>query len=269
MQQELDGRYQGKNVQFLAISTGDPDWYLMAFKKQLGVAFPWLTMDISVGTYFAEVYDQYHLGTNDGNVTIMVLDHDGIIRYRGDGHAGSSKEDIDYRFAFDLIGTLLEAQQTSALPDIGNQAGQRALDFTLNDVEEGDPVTLSDFFNQGKLILLSFWGTGCVECGSLVPGLFAQDLLDDYGPEKLTVLGIDQYSPIEVLKDFIKSAGITYPVVKDELGDVAWAYQASGEFVFLLLDANGVILYRGEDFDNTAVQILHERLGPLPARDDD
>ncbi len=260
MQKEIDGRYNGQNVQWLAISTGDPEWYLHAFKRELGVTFPWLSMDIGVGRYFAEIYAQYNLDTTEGHPTLLVLDANGIIRFRDTGYGGPTEEDLDYRSGFDLVGQLLEEANMAALPEIGNQAGLQAIDFTLNDVE-GNPLTLSDFYNRGKLILLSFWGTGCVECGSLVPGLFAQDLLDDYGPEKLTVLGIDQYSPIEVLKDFIRSAGITYAVVKDELGDVAWAYQASGDFVFLLLDINGVILYRGEDFDNTAIQILNEHLG--------
>lgn len=260
MQKELDGRYKGKSVEFLAVSTGDPDWYLREFKRQTGASFPWLLMDIGVGTYFAQVYDQYGLDTTNGHPTLMLLDHQGIVRLRASGNAGKGADQIDYRAAFDLIGALLEEQAVSQ-PPAGNQVGQRAFDFTLNDFQ-GNPVTLSKLLNQDKLVLLSFWGTGCLECGALVPGLFAQDLLDKYGPERLIVLGIDQYSPLEALKDFVRSAGITYPVLKDELGEVAWRYQASGDFIFLLLDAEGVVLYRGKDFDEAAVALLDARLQP-------
>ena len=41
-------------------------------------------------------------------------------------------------------------------PSLGNQVGNQAPDFQLNDLE-GKPVSLSDF--RGKPVLLNFWAT--------------------------------------------------------------------------------------------------------------
>jgi peroxiredoxin len=111
MQEEIDRRYKDKNIQFVAISTGDPEWYLSAFKARMGVTFPWLLMDIGVGRYNASIYQQYNLRATDGFPSIFILDSDGIIHYRGDGKAGEGREHINYREAFDHIGTVLEAQR--------------------------------------------------------------------------------------------------------------------------------------------------------------
>ena len=73
MQKELDGRYQGENVQFYAISTGDPDWYMRAFKEQMGSKFPWLLLDINLpNPYYQEIFDLY--GLHEDYPTLFLLD---------------------------------------------------------------------------------------------------------------------------------------------------------------------------------------------------
>lgn len=114
MQKELDGRYQGENVQFFAISTGDPDWYLREFKKQMGTTFPWLLLDINLpNPYYEEIFDLYEL--HEDYPTLLLIDDEGIIRFRDYG-GGPAGKDLDYRGAFNLIGELI----SEAKPSEGN-----------------------------------------------------------------------------------------------------------------------------------------------------
>jgi len=96
-------------VQAFGISTGDPDFYLREFKKQLGARFPWLLMDTRLpNPYYQEKFDEYRLAEEDP--TLVVLDADGIVRFWEQGQEG-----LDYRGAFDLVGALLaEARQADA-----------------------------------------------------------------------------------------------------------------------------------------------------------
>lgn len=105
MQEELDGRYQGENVQFFGISTGDPEWYLRALKKEWRCEFPWLMLDINVpNPYYQEIFDAYELV--EEYPTLIILDTNGVIRFRDYG-GGPADKDLDYRTAFDFIGELL------------------------------------------------------------------------------------------------------------------------------------------------------------------
>lgn len=217
------------------------------------VDFPWLSMDVRLpNPYYRELYDQWELV--DEHPTLVLIDHTGTIRYRGQGKGDGSREgDIDYRVAFDLIGTLLaEAPQPT-----GWHIGNRAIDFTLQQFGTDESVTLSDHF--GETILLTFWGTGCIECGDLVPGVYAQLIQETYGgPEKLTVIGVDQYTPLDFLEEYIAQMEIEYPVLLDPTGGVFNRYRIGQDFLFIVIDSEGIIRYRGEELSSDIEKVLDE-----------
>ena len=258
MQKELDGRYQGENVQFYAISTGDPDWYMRAFKEQMGSKFPWLLLDINLpNPYYQEIFDLY--GLHEDYPTLFLLDHNGVIRFRDFGGNTAGKE-LDYRGAFDLIGTLLQEAKATQTADIeqGWEVGQQALGFSLNDVN-GVPYALSDYL--GKTVLLSFWGTGCADCGDLVPGIYAQEIRERYGnPEDFVILGIDYYTPADFLTQFIRQMKVEYPVLVDPKGEVFSAYRIADEFLFIVIDPQGTIRYRERELEGDIYGVLDELL---------
>jgi len=259
MQNELDGRYQGENVQFYAISTGDPDWYMRAFKEEMGSKFPWLLLDINLpNPYYQEIFDLY--GLHEDYPTLFLIDNKGTIRFRDYG-GNSAGKDLDYRGAFDMVGTLLQeakAAQPAEVPT-GYLVGERALDFTLSTVE-GEIHTLSDFL--GKTVLLTFWGTGCEDCGALVPGVYAQEIRKHYeNREDFIVLGVDYKTPGDFLAMFIQQMEIEYPVLMDPNGTIFSAYQILDEFLFIVIDSQGIIRYREKELEGDIYKALNELLG--------
>jgi peroxiredoxin len=262
IQKELDGRYADFNVEALAISTGDPEWYLSEFKNQLNVTMPWLMMDTRLpNPYYQEQYDLW--GLNDNHPTLVVLDTNGVIRYRATGDGGVAENNINYRFAFDLVGELFEEAQTqAATANAGWDVGKRAHDFTLSTLE-GESHTLSDYF--GNTILLTFWGTGCLDCGDLVPGVYAQEIRQRYGdPDNLVVLGVDHHTPLDFMEEFLIQMSIDYPVLIDPQGTVFNRYKIFDEFVFIVIDPEGVIRYRELELEGDIFKVLDEFLLPPP-----
>ena len=81
--------------------------------------------------------------------------------------------------------------------------------FTLEDIDTGDNVTLSDY--KGRVVLVNFWATWCPPCQMEIPHLI--ELVDSY-PDDFIVLGlsVDDDTAENVLK-FVKSKKMNYPVV--------------------------------------------------------
>ncbi len=262
IQLELDGRYADLNVEALAISTGDPEWYLSEFKNQLNVTMPWLMMDTRLpNPYYQELYDLW--GLIDEHPTLVVLDANGVIQYRGTGDGGLDEGDINYRFAFDLLGELVEESQSqAATSNAGWDVGQQAADFTLSTLDDHSH-TLSDYL--GSTVLLTFWGTGCLDCGDLVPGVYAQEIRTRYGdPEGLVVLGIDHHTPLDFMETFLAQMDINYPVLIDPQGTVFNRYKIFDEFVFIVVDPEGIIRYREPELEGDIFKVLDEYLVTTP-----
>src|SRR3990172_9379332 len=94
----------------------------------------------------------------------------------------------------------------------GYKVGQQALDFTLQDLE-GQDVKLSD--QRGKVVVLTFWDWGCVECreGSL-PKL-QEALQEELEESRVAVLAVN-ISPqpdVEQLKAYATEKGLAYPIL--------------------------------------------------------
>lgn len=121
----------------------------------------------------------------------------------------------------------------------GVQIGNRAPDFTLKTLD-GRMVKLSDF--RGKKVILNFWATWCPPCKAEVPEFekFYQEQQND----SIEILAVDitaQEKSKEGVTDFIKSYGITYPVVLDEAGVVADTYRISAIPTTFIVDAQGTV----------------------------
>ncbi len=248
IQKELDGRYAGLNVETLAISTGDPEWYLSAFKKELNVTMPWLRMDTRLpNPYYQEQYDLWDL--NDTHPTLAVLDANGVIRYRATGDGGVGENNINYRVAFNMIGELIDETQTQdnqsavgGTPDSVATIGLLAPDFTLNDMN-GNAVTLSDYL--GTVVVIDFWDWGCAVCGD-PNNVNLKSIFREYSREQVTVLSVNLYPEpeMEEMEDYIGTQRILYPVMLKGYDAVGSSYNITQFPMLMIIDKDGIIRYR-------------------------
>lgn len=234
MQDLLDNEYEGENIQFIGVSTGDPEYYLEAFKEETGSEFPWVMLNHLVpNRYNRDLFERYELA--EDIQTLILIDKDGIIRYRDYGSQLVEK-DLDYQTAFDMIGDLIEEAQTP----IGYDVGERAIAFSLEDLD-GNTVSLTDFY--GKVVVLTFWDWGCIECRewSLPKLQEAQELLG----EGLVVIAVN-ITPepnLERLKDYREERGITYPMLLKGM-ETAFSYNVYTIPILFIMDQKHVIQLR-------------------------
>jgi len=116
------------------------------------------------------------------------------------------------------------------------------------DVAEADwfntdrPLSLRDL--KGKLVILDFWSTCCVNCMHVLPGL---KMVAAAYPEEVAIVGV--HSPKfsaeqqpELLRAAIARAGIAHPVVNDVNFELWRAYAVRAWPTLVLIGPDGYVL---------------------------
>jgi len=113
-----------------------------------------------------------------------------------------------------------------------------APDFVLKDLD-GNDVRLSDY--RGKMVLLYFMTTWCVNCGDNIP--YLNKIHKEYNDDDVVVLAIDIDEPPKKVRAYAEKNAITYRVL---LGDkkTARVYNVIGVPSFILINEEGIILCR-------------------------
>jgi len=147
----------------------------------------------------------------------------------------------------------------------GAEAGSPAPDFALFDLD-GVEVRLSD--QLGKVVLLTFWGSGCKEALAAQFPVLQQQVYDVYDREQVAVfsihIGID--ADVEQIKACREEIGVTFPILLEGL-------RASMEFgIFatpnaVLVDQDGIIRHKETNklFDEETRTALEALVAELPA----
>lgn len=146
---------------------------------------------------------------------------------------------------------------------------------TLNRKESGtNAVTLDHFFGASakepkKAVIISFFATYCKPCKKEIPLLAA--LHDTYGEDGLQVLlvSIDKEKPkLDEAVKLANKAKVKFPVLGDRFNIVARRYYVEKLPCLYILDANGKVAFVNIGYDDTAPQLLidkvHEALGKAP-----
>ncbi len=132
------------------------------------------------------------------------------------------------------------AEEKEKKPKEGNEVGDIAFDFTLNDVNDVSH-TLSSY--RGKTaVLLVFWYTGCPHCVKEIPDLIK--ITDNYGEKGMKVLSLNVYDSKDKLKKFIEKNKINYTVLDDSQQKTLTKYKVVGVPENIIVDSEGIIRYR-------------------------
>ena len=121
------------------------------------------------------------------------------------------------------------------------KVGDVAPDFTLS-LTDGDIFTLSQ--NRGKVVMLQFTASWCGVCRKEMPFIERDIWLPNKNNKDFVLVGIDREEPLEDVKKFAESTGVTYPLALDSNADVfaSYAERKSGITRNILIDRDGRIV---------------------------
>ncbi len=100
---------------------------------------------------------------------------------------------------------------------------------------EGKTVSLARL--RGRVVLLNFWATWCLECRPEMP-VFEQ-LHRDFGGKGLTILGINVREETSAISGYAKELGLTFPLVVDPNGKIQALYGVIGLPTTFLIGRDG------------------------------
>ncbi len=124
--------------------------------------------------------------------------------------------------------------------ETGVGIGKKAAPFKLLTLD-GKEIEL-DSFAKDKVTLLVFGATWCPSCRHEIPLL--KEFYTEFKDQGLNVLGIDIQESAKKVKSLVDKKKINYPVVLDSKADVARLYKVIGIPLNIVLDKNGVIVYK-------------------------
>lgn len=118
------------------------------------------------------------------------------------------------------------------------QVGFKAPEFTLN-TPDGETYSLSEMY--GQAILVNLWATWCPPCRAEMPAI--ERMYQEYKDQGFVVLAINmtyQDDPFAIVP-FAKEYGLTFPILLEETGDTASAYQLRSLPTSYFVDRDGTI----------------------------
>lgn len=145
--------------------------------------------------------------------------------------------------AVDAVAAETNKQFWSGL--FGSENKAPAPDFELKDLK-GAPHRLSKLKGQ-KPVLIYFWATWCPYCIQAKPKIAR--IQQKMGENELEVLGINvgEGDTVEKLKRYQEGHPVNWPILYDEGGQVSRTYRVQGIPMFVLVDKDGNIVFRGNE----------------------
>ena len=132
--------------------------------------------------------------------------------------------------------------------DVKAEIGKAAPDFQLKDLD-GKDVRLSSY--KGKIVVLEWFNPGC----PFVKKSHAKGSLKEaaarHAKEGVVWLAVNSSGPgregngLSANKEAAQSWSLTHPVLVDETGAVGKAYGATNTPHMFVIDAKGMLVYRG------------------------
>ena len=105
---------------------------------------------------------------------------------------------------------------------------------------DGRKVSLAGL--RGRVVLVNFWAAWCPECRPEMPVF--ERLHRDFAAQGLTVLGINVGETAQVIREYAKEMGLTFPLVLDPDSKIQRSYGVIGIPTTFLIGRDGVAVAR-------------------------
>lgn len=116
----------------------------------------------------------------------------------------------------------------------GYRPGTKPPDFK-GTTTDGRTVSLDSL--RGKVVLLNFWASWCIECRPEMP--MFERLHREFAARGLSVVGINAREGIEAIRAYAKELRLTFPLVLDPKGEINAAYGVIGLPATFLIGRDG------------------------------
>ena len=100
---------------------------------------------------------------------------------------------------------------------------------------DGQKVSLAGL--SGRVVLLNFWATWCLECRSEMPAF--ERLHREFSVQGLAVVGINAREGTSTIREYAKELGLTFPLILDPKGTINAAYGVIGLPTTFLIGRDG------------------------------
>lgn len=137
--------------------------------------------------------------------------------------------------------------------------GQPCPDFTVQ-LTDGRTVSLSQL--RGKVVMLQFTASWCGVCRKEMPHIESEIWQRHKDDPDLVLIGIDRDEPIETVRKFAHTTGISYPLALDPGAKVysRFALPESGITRNVLINRDGIIIHRTRLYNPEEFKALTEHI---------
>ena len=91
--------------------------------------------------------------------------------------------------------------------------------------------------HRGKVVLLNFWATWCLECRPEMPAF--ERLHREFSAQGLAVMGINAREGTATIREYAKERGLTFPLILDPSGKINITYGVIGLPTTFLIARDG------------------------------
>jgi cytochrome c biogenesis protein CcmG/thiol:disulfide interchange protein DsbE len=164
-----------------------------------------------------------------------------------------------------VVGIFVTGIVLSAQPGNRPTAGSAAPDFSITlykDYQAGLPETLKLSDLRGKVVVMNFWASWCVECRKESDAL--ESIWRNYREQGVVVLGVDYLDNEAPAYEYLESYNTTYPVGIDLQEKISRQYRITGVPETFFIDKNGIVRrtviqpMTQQELDATVQSLLNE-----------
>ena len=158
-----------------------------------------------------------------------------------------------------LIFTL--SFQGASVAGSDDKAAKAAPDFTLN-MPGGGTCSLAGYKGKENVILM-FWTINGAYCSFELEGM--RDKYSEVKKNNFEIIAINIKEESAKVKDFVLKEKLTFPVILDTDGKVAKMYSVRSLPVFLIINKEGQIKWRGYTFPTEYLKLVNKPNTPVAA----